>query len=58
MKTLLTKIGLSVLSYILGSEALHNALRDVVKKTDNKYDDAAAEAAIKLLLDVKTLLEK
>lgn len=58
MKTLLTKIGLSILIYLLDNETVHKAIRDAAKRTSNEFDDAGAEALVKLIKDIALLLGK
>jgi hypothetical protein len=58
MKTLLVKIGLSILIYLLDNKVVHEAIRNAAKKTTNEVDDVAAESVVKFLKDVGTLLQK
>ena len=58
MKTLLVKIGLSILIYLLDNKVAHEAIRNAAKKTTNEVDDVAAESVVKFLKDVGTLLQK
>lgn len=58
MKSLLVKVGLSILVYLLDNELVHNSIRSAAKKTTNEIDDAAAESVIKFLKDVSLVLNK
>lgn len=56
MKSLLVKIGLSILIYLLDNEVVHNAIMNAAKKTSNNIDDVAAESVVKFLKDLSKVL--
>ena len=56
MKSLLVKIGLSILIYLLDNEVVHNAIMNASKKTSNNIDDVAAESVVKFLKDLSKVL--
>jgi len=56
MKSLLVKIGLSILIYLLDNEVVHNAIMNAAKKTSNNIDDVAAESVVKFLKDLSKAL--
>jgi hypothetical protein len=58
MKSLLVKIGLSILIYLLDNEVVHNAIMNAAKKTSNNIDDVAAESVVKFLKDLSKVLSE
>jgi hypothetical protein len=58
MKSLLVKIGLSILIYLLDNEVVHNAIVNAAKKTSNNIDDVAAESVVKFLKDLSKVLSE
>lgn len=57
MKSLLKPLGLSLLVYLLECEAIHNYLKELAKKTDNKYDNVVIESVVHMLLRCAQILK-
>jgi len=58
MKAMFTKLGMSLLKYLLSNKAIHDQLRSLARKTDNTFDDAAMEKIIEYFSDVSKLIDK
>jgi hypothetical protein len=56
MKGLLVNMAMLVLKQLLALEAVHEKLRELAKKSENKLDDLAVEKLIELLKELPKLL--
>lgn len=56
MKSLIISMAMAALKFLLGFEEVHDFIRNAAKKTENKYDDIAAEQLVEGMKKVRDLL--